>query len=283
MPNIVYRVIQKIRTRNKLQEQYIDFFQIFRSIYFISSLFGAQKCKLKGKEIVPYSIGSIITVVIFNTIFFISFYLSFTKLVEPNNNDYSNRFLIYGILHIIYSINYLVINILNVYYNKKYYRLIITLQKIDSLLKDENDNKRVKVRIRVILIVQVLLHAAILLERLLRLPYFKLENFIFTTMNIIFEIDMLYTTFVVDFLYIKVKNINQHFLVFIKNRTFEDEYDENKLFDLLKYVLDSFSLLKKYSEIQVIIFSYFYLASKKIVLLINKFEVCNFLKNNLIP
>lgn len=230
-----------------------DFDQIFKPIYFLTTLCGAKKIRLKKHT---FSLTnktdifiSVLAYTVLVTLYFMTFQEFATDSISPlMYNMYISTYFLY-VMHIA------ILRITNVVHKKNNLNLFLTLRKIYKQLSLRKELKKIKLRLIIPCTIYFCGYSLFVVCKVWMDPLWFWARGFFIFFTIMFDLELIYSSFIVYFLSIKfrklakvLKNVNDSI----------DNYEEvlREIYKAFHLMIDAVIFNKKVFQISVIIFMY---------------------------
>lgn len=171
---------------------------IFKPIYIIGVIFFTRKFTLIDNNVSKVSVFYIIYAMFGNIMIYLMFFHMFNSFFELLNNH--SLYLFYVIVYFLFSFNHTVISALNIINSENHIKVMLNLQKIQSILGDSRDSKFIYIVIRVSLFALFTIFFILISIKLIsdRLSSFSRGILIFLTT--VSDVELLNAAFVILFL-----------------------------------------------------------------------------------
>lgn len=185
-----------------------DFISNFKVFYLIWWPFCMRKYKLNKNHIISTTKIDIVAVIFGNIVMYIFLFLTlqnFSQILGGNLTFY-----IYCITYFLYALNHNINSVLNIINSQIQLNIVHKLQEIDSFLYDERDTLKLKYFVRGLTITLFLIYVPFLSVKISIDPLWFWARGVFISLTLYFELEVIYTAFVVYFLACKTKKWTEH-------------------------------------------------------------------------
>lgn len=167
-----------------------------------------RKYKLNKNHIISTTKIDIVAVIFGNIVMYIFLFLTlqnFSQILGGNLTFY-----IYCITYFLYALNHNINSVLNIINSQIQLNIVHKLQEIDSFLYDERDTLKLKYFVRGLTVTLFLIYVPFVSVKISIDPLWFWARGVFISLTLYFELEVIYTAFVVYFLACKTKKWTEY-------------------------------------------------------------------------
>ncbi|XP_032523951.2 uncharacterized protein LOC116775210 [Danaus plexippus] len=228
---------------------------IFKPIYIIGVIFFTRKFTLIDSNVSKVSVFYIIYAIFGNIMIYLMFFHMFNSFFELLNNN--SLYFFYVIVYFLFSFNHTVISALNIINSENHIKVMLNLQKIQSILGDSRDSKFIYIVIRVSLFALFTIFLILISIKLIsdRLSSFSRGILIFLTT--VSDVELLNAAFVMLFLsrYVDqwLRRMSLKIGTISLRDMIKDETDEReRMFQVFRTIIDTAINLEQATNVTIL-------------------------------
>lgn len=180
-----------------------DFEQIFKPFYYLTTICGVRKIRLQNHEILPMNYVDVTVSVLANIGQIILYCITFNEFIV--NFKTAIIFYIYTVIYLLQVIDHTILNIVNFCQSNINLAMFLTLRKIYKHLSLKKDLKKIKFQLSFSCIFHIFGYSLFVVGKLSMDPLWSWGRGLFIFSSIIFDLELIYSGFIIIFISNKVK------------------------------------------------------------------------------
>lgn len=180
-----------------------DFEQIFKPMYYLTTMCCVRKNYLTNRKISSINKKDVIISVFANTGILILYYITFNELISHFVTPII--FYTYFVTYLLYVIDHFILHIINFVQSKNNLALFLTLREIYTHLSLRKELKTIKMQLILLCMMAISGYLFFVVWKVSMDPLWTWARGLFIFSSIIFDFELIYSSFIVVFIWNKMK------------------------------------------------------------------------------